>query len=77
MTWFDRLVGWLSPEWAWRRKQFKDALETDAAPRRPDRTPDDVGWVRWEDPNNPLHPDHLASSRVAREERRRDRWFAS
>lgn len=70
----ERLIRWLSPAWAYRRAQFREALRLCEEAEQPRRRSDDGGWLRLDDPNNPLNPDRITPPRQAEPERRRWTW---
>jgi hypothetical protein len=49
----DKLIEFLSPSWAFKRRQYRDALQAEPAESR--RARDDGGWQRLDDRNNPLN----------------------
>ena len=71
----ERFIRGLSPAWACRRAQFREALrqmqENGSASGR--RQSDHSGWTRLEDPNNPLSPERLDGQSGDRDRRRQ--WF--
>lgn len=62
MNRLDKLISWLSPEWAHRRQRFREALKPpEREPRR-----DDHGWMAIDDPDNPLNPAALERAHAER-----------
>jgi hypothetical protein len=72
MNRLDRLISWLSPEWAHRRAQFRQALKQAQTPVEPRR--DDSGWMAITDERNPLNPAALSRAHAERLEGKR-RWL--
>jgi hypothetical protein len=70
MSVIDRIIAALSPAWAWRRQQFREALRQAQETEEP-RRPDGGGWMPLNHPNNPLNPVNLD---CVQEERRRGPW---
>ena len=76
MTWIDRVIEAISPAWAWRRRQFRQALAELREEEAPARCVDaDRGWVSIEDTANPLHPSNLGRVQEDRSARLR-KWLA-
>lgn len=67
MGWLDRVIAVISPAWAYRRSRFRDALRAEAEPAEPRRR-DDSGWMRIDDPNNPLNTGRLRTGTGVRAE---------
>lgn len=72
MTWLDRVIAWLSPAWAYRRAQFREALRQGQEAEAPRRQSHDTGWVRWD--QSPLNPERVVAPPVAQDQRRRWTW---
>lgn len=72
MSWLDRLIEWLSPSWAYRRAQFRQALLQAQQPAETRR--DDRGWIPITDERSPLNPDNLERAHGERMAGRR-RWL--
>jgi hypothetical protein len=70
MNRLDRLISWLSPEWAHRRQQFREALKQAQTPVE-SRRDDSGGWMSIDDPDNPLNPAALSRAHAERLEKRR------
>jgi hypothetical protein len=62
----------LSPAWAFRREQFRQALKQTTEPPTPRRNDRD-GWISINHPDNPLNADNV--TRVRAERMASKRWL--
>jgi hypothetical protein len=71
MNLLDRLIETIAPRWAFKRQQYRDALRLLEEPPERRRPRDNEGWVRLEDPANPLCPTRVTE---LRDSSRRRSW---
>lgn len=72
--WLERLLQWLAPRLAYRRRQFREALRQEQEHREPLRQPEGGGWMRIDDPANPINRRPVAAPKAWLDERRRWTW---